>query len=209
MMNESEEFLDEEQKRFLKRHWKMTIVFAVIIAAAVAAAILVFLWFIDTAQTSGLVPSMLGEFTIGYLITLILHMIFWELALVASWVIVVVAAIYFLWYKQLPEEEQDITRGDRGRREEGDAFGFLVAVFWLIITWIEGRWDLAFEAWTLDVWVYSWISAFLWVLLIFGIPIAVYFFYWISQEMRGEGVSSGETVEEVSDEPEEVTDSTD
>ncbi|MFW9804755.1 MAG: hypothetical protein ACFFFC_19015, partial [Candidatus Thorarchaeota archaeon] len=95
MMNESEEFLDEEQKRFLKRHWKMTIVFAVIIAAAVAAAILVFLWFIDTAQTSGLVPSMLGEFTIGYLITLILHMIFWELALVASWVIVVVAAIYF------------------------------------------------------------------------------------------------------------------
>lgn len=208
-MNESEEFLDEEQKRFLKRHWKMTIVFAVIIAAAVAAAILVFLWFIDTAQTSGLVPSMLGEFTIGYLITLILHMIFWELALVASWVIVVVAAIYFLWYKQLPEEEQDITRGERGRREEGDAFGFLVAVFWLIITWIEGRWDLAFEAWTLDVWVYSWISAFLWVLLIFGIPIAVYFFYWISQEMRGEGVSSGETVEEVSDEPEEVTDSTD
>lgn len=209
MMNESEEFLDEKQKRFLKRHWKMTIVFAVIIAAAVAVAILVFLWFIDTAQTSGLVPSMLGEFTIGYLITLILHMIFWELALVASWVIVVVAAIYFLWYKQLPEEEQDITRGERGRREEGDAFGFLVAVFWLIITWIEGRWDLAFEAWTLDVWVYSWISAFLWVLLIFGIPIAVYFFYWISQEMRGEGVSSGETVEEVSDEPEEVTDSTD
>ncbi|MFX0056150.1 MAG: hypothetical protein ACFFAX_10065 [Promethearchaeota archaeon] len=202
MMNESEEFLDEKQKRFLKRHWKMTIVFAVIFAAAVAVAILVFLWFIDTAQTSGLVPSMLGEFTIGYLITFILHMIFWELALVASWVIVAVAAIYFLWYKQLPEEEQDITRGERGRREEGDAFGFLVAVFWLIITWIEGRWDLAFEAWTLDVWVYSWISAFLWVLLIFGIPIAVYFFWWVGQEMRGEGVSSGETAEEVADEPE-------
>jgi hypothetical protein len=209
MMNEHEEFLDEEQKIFLKRHWRMAIVFAVIIAAAIAVAILVFLWFIETAQATALVPSVLGEFTVGYLITFILHMVFWELVFVASWVIVVVAAIYFLWYKQLPEEEQDISREKRGRREEGDAFGFLVAVFWLIITWIEGRWNLAFEDWTLNVWVYSWISAFLWVLLIFGIPIAIYFFYWIGQEMRGEGVSSGEAAEEVADEPEETTDSTD
>ena len=209
MMNEREEFLDEGQKRFLKRHWRMTMVFAVIFAAAIAVAILVFLWFIDTAQATGLVPSVLGEFTIGYLITFLLHMIFWELAFVVSWVLVVVAAIYFLWYKQLPEEEQDIARGKRGRREEGDAFGFFVVVFWLIIVWVDGRWDLAFESWTLNNWVYSWIAAFLWVLLIFGIPIAIYFFYWISQEMRKEGGYSTGAVEEVIDEPEETTDSTD
>jgi hypothetical protein len=209
MMNEHEEFLDEEQKRFLRRHWKMAIVFAVLFAAALAAAILVFLWFIDTAQATDLVPSVLGEFTVGYLITFFLHMIFWELVLVVSWVLVVVAAIYFLWYKQLPEEEQDITRGERGRREEGDAFGFLVAVFWLIIVWIDNRWDLAFESWTLNDWVYSWIAALLWVLLIFGIPIAVYFFYWIGQEMRKEGGSSTGAVEEITDEPEETADSTD
>jgi hypothetical protein len=206
-MNEREELLNEEQKRFLKRHWRMTIVFAIIFAVAIAVAILVFLWFIDTAQTTGLLPSVLGEFTVGYFITFILHMIFWELVLVGSWVLVVVAAIYFLWYKQLPEEEQDITREKRGRREEGDAFGFIVAVFWLIIVWIDGRWNLAFESWTLNDWVYTWIAAFLWVLLIFGIPIAIYFFYWISQEMRREGGVSSKTADEAAVEPEGTTDS--
>ncbi|MFW9911649.1 MAG: hypothetical protein ACFFEU_04205, partial [Candidatus Thorarchaeota archaeon] len=160
-----------------------------------------------TAQATGLLPSVLGEFTVGYFITFILHMIFWELVLVGSWVLVVVAAIYFLWYKQLPEEEQDITREKRGRREEGDAFGFIVAVFWLIIVWIDGRWNLAFESWTLNDWVYSWIAAFLWVLLIFGIPIAIYFFYWISQEMRKEGGVSSKTADEAAVEPEGTTDS--
>ncbi|MHA2142459.1 MAG: hypothetical protein ACXADC_16640 [Candidatus Thorarchaeota archaeon] len=203
-MNTDEEFLDEEQKRFLKRHWKMAIVFAVVFAIAVAAALLVFLWVVADAQATALVPSVLGQFSIGSLITLILHVVFWELVLVVSWVVVIAAAVYFMWYKQLPEEEQDITRGDRGRREEGDAFGFLVAVFWLIITWIDGRWDLAFESWTLNDWVYSWIAALLWVFLIFGIPIAVYFFYWIGKEMKGEP----EAVRIVDEPSEEPTDST-
>ncbi|MHA2262675.1 MAG: hypothetical protein ACXAEN_09825 [Candidatus Thorarchaeota archaeon] len=44
MMNENEEILDEAQKRFLKRHWRMAIVFAVVFAAAVIVAIFVFLW---------------------------------------------------------------------------------------------------------------------------------------------------------------------
>ncbi|MFW9913566.1 MAG: hypothetical protein ACFFEU_13900, partial [Candidatus Thorarchaeota archaeon] len=71
-MNEREELLNEEQKRFLKRHWRMTIVFAIIFAVAIAVAILVFIWFIDTAQATGLLPSVLGEFTVGYFITFIL-----------------------------------------------------------------------------------------------------------------------------------------
>jgi hypothetical protein len=115
--------------------------------------------------------------------------IFWELVLVGSWVIVVAAAIFFLWYKQLPEEEQDITREKRGKREEGDAFGFFIALAWLIIIYVDDRWDLAFEDWTLNDWVYSWMAAVFWVLLIIGIPVAIYFFWWIGKEMKGESVS--------------------
>ncbi|MFX1441134.1 MAG: hypothetical protein ACFFFD_12885 [Promethearchaeota archaeon] len=185
MMNENEEFLDEEQKRFLKRHWRMTIVFAVVFAAAVIAAVLVLLWFIDTAQTSGLVPSVLGEFTVGYVITFFLHMIFWELLLVGSWVLVIVAVIIVKWYMKLPEEERD-GKPKRGRREEGDAFGFFIAIAWLIIIWIDGRWNLAFNSWTLNDWVFSWLAAVFWVLLIAGIPIAIFFLYWIRTEVQKE-----------------------
>lgn len=201
-MNADEEFLDEAEKRFLRKHWRMTIVFAAIFAVVVAAAILVFLWVVADAQATALVPAVLGEWTVGYLITFILHVIFWELVLVVSWTIVIAAAIYFLWYRQLPDEDR-MERRERGRREEGDAFGFFVAVFWLIIVWIDGRWDLAFESWTVNDWVYSWISAVFWVLLVFGIPIALGFLYWISQEMQKESGQSSVTVEEVADEPEE------
>ncbi|MFW9799597.1 MAG: hypothetical protein ACFFD9_04125 [Candidatus Thorarchaeota archaeon] len=202
-MNDDEELLSEVEKRFLRRHWRMTIVFAVVFVVAVIAALLVFLWVVGNAQTTGLVPALLGQWTVGYLITFILHVIFWELAFVVSWLIIVAAAIYFLWYKQLPEEER-AEWPKRGRREEGDAIGFFVAVFWLIIVWIDGRWDRAFEAWTLDEWVYSWIAAIFWVFLVFGIPVAIYFLWWISKEMKEEPQRSTETVEEVADEPSEV-----
>ena len=202
MMNANEEILDEAEKRFLRKHWRMAIVFAAFFAVVVAAAILVFLWVVADAQATGLVPATIGLWTVGYLITFILHVIFWELVLVISWVIVVLAAVYFLWYKQLPDEDR-IERPQRGRREEGDAFGFFVVIFWLIIVWIDGRWSLAFEAWTLNDWVFSWLAAVFWVLLVFGIPIALYFLYWISQEIQKEHEQPSETVEEAADEPTE------
>ncbi|MHA2603414.1 MAG: hypothetical protein AM324_014935 [Candidatus Thorarchaeota archaeon SMTZ1-83] len=161
-MNENEEFLDKEQKRFLKRHWKMTIVFAAVFVAAVVGAVLVFLWFIDTAQATGLLPSILGEFTVGYLVTFFLHVIFWELLLVASWVFVIILVIYFKWYMKLPEEER------------------------MDIIWIDGRWDLAFNSWTLNDWVFSWLWAVFWVMLIIGIPVMLYFLYWIRTEVQSE-----------------------
>ena len=45
-----------------------------------------------------------------------------------------------------------------------------IGLIWLIIVWIDGRWNLAFQAWTFNDWVYSWLAACLWALLIVGIP---------------------------------------
>ncbi len=184
-MGTDDELLDEQQKRFLKRHWKMTLVFAAVFAVAVSAAVIVLLWFVENAQATALLPSTLGEFTVGYLITFILHVIFWELLLVGSWVLVIVVVLYLKWYNMLPEEER-LGGPKRGSREEGDAIGFLIGVFWLIIIWTSGRWDLAFNAWTLTDWVISWLSAVGWVFVVFGIPIAVYFIYWIVKEREKE-----------------------
>jgi hypothetical protein len=184
-MSENEEFLDEDQKRFLKKYWKMAIVLAVLFIAAAIAAVLVFLWFTETAQASGLVPGVLGQFSISYLITFFLHLIFWELVLVGSWVLVIIAVIIFRWYMKLPEEDRT-RKSKRGRREEGDAIGFFITIIWLVITWIEGRWDLAFNSWTLNDWVFSWLSALFWVMLIIGIPVAIYFLYWIKTEVESE-----------------------
>ncbi len=190
---EEDEFLDEGQKKFIIKHWKVTIIAAVSFVGAAIVALAVLLWVVANAQLSGLVPSMIGEWTVGYFFTFIFNLIFWELAFVGSWLILIIAALFF-WYKKLPEEDR-AAWPQRGRREDSDAFGFFVMLAWLLITWIEGRWELAFQAWTLDVWVYSFVAAFLWVALIAGIPIAIYFIYWIIQE-----ISDKEVVTEPSEE---------
>ncbi|MHA1906672.1 MAG: hypothetical protein ACW98Y_05220 [Candidatus Thorarchaeota archaeon] len=184
-MNDSEEFLDEFEKRFLRRHWRMAIVFAVIIAAAVIVAIVVALWFLTTAQATALVPAMLGQWSIGHVILFCFHLLFWEILLVGSWLLVIVLVIIFQWYMKLPEEERR-ERPSRGRREESDAFGFLVTMTWLIVVWVDGNWNLAFESWTINDWVYSFLAAMLWDLLIFGIPIMLAFLWWIRKVMNEE-----------------------
>ncbi len=147
------------------------------IAAAAIAALFVFLWVVATAQATGLVPSRLGDWTVGYVLTFILNLILWELILVASWAIPVALAAFFLWYKKLPDEERRAyERGPRRSRSTGENGGvsFLIGLVWLGIVWIDGRWNLAFQDWTFHDLVYSWIEAGLVVLLIVGIPAMIY-----------------------------------
>lgn len=181
-MNTNEEKLDEEKRRFLLKHWKMTLTMAVIIIGAAIIAILVLLWVVNEAAT--LMPVSLGDWTVGYIVTFILHLIFWELVLVTTWAIPL-AAIMYWQFSKLPDA--DLWKPQRGRRESGEAIGFLVGIAWLIMLWIDGRWNQTFQVWTFTEWVYSWLIAAGWVLLIFGIPGVIILVLWlINTEMKKE-----------------------
>ena len=202
-MNTNEEQLDEEKRRFLLKHWKMTLVMAACIVAAVVVAVLVFLWVVN--ETAAVTPTSLGEWTVGYLVSFILQVIFWELLLVATWGIPLAAVLYWQFSK-LPDAELWKPKG--GRRESGDAFGFLIAIAWLIMIWVDGRWNQTFEVWTFTEWIYSWLTALGWVLLIFGIPAVIILVLWlVSREMKKDAEARTEAADEVVDEPsEESTD---
>ncbi|MFW9982023.1 MAG: hypothetical protein ACFFE3_08940, partial [Candidatus Thorarchaeota archaeon] len=163
-MSSEEEFLNEEEKRFLKKHWRMIFPMIILAVIAVVVAIFVFTWFVELAQTTDLVPDTIGLWSVGHVITFILHLLFWELLLVGSWVLVVFLIILIRWYMKLPEEDRE-GWPKRGRREESDAFGFLVGITWLIVVWLDGRWNLEFQAWTFDDWVYSFLAALTWDLI--------------------------------------------
>ena len=198
-MNDSEKQLDKEMRRFLLKNWKMTLVMAVCIVAAAVVALLVFLWVVNEAAL--VMPASLGDWTIGYLVTFVLHLIFWELLLVATWGIPLAAVLYWQFSK-LPDA--DVWKPKGGRRESGDAFGFLIAVAWLVMIWIDGRWDQTFQVWTFTEWVYSWLTALGWVLLIFGIPAVVIFVLWlVNREMKKEYKARTEAEDVVSDGPSE------
>jgi len=197
-MNTSKKQLDEMRKRFLLKYWKMTIVMAVSFVAAGIVGLFVFLSFTTNAIATGFVPVSLGQWTVGYLVTFASHLIFWEIVFVISWIIPISGG-FFYWYTKLPEEDKKGWKG-RGRREESDAIGFLIAVAWFIMLWLDGRWNLTLESWTFMDWIYSWLTAALWVFIIFGIPIVVLFTLWIVKKAMKEETED-EPKEETVDEP--------
>jgi hypothetical protein len=177
-------------KVFLRRHGKM---FGLFVAAAVAAVIcefIVFIWFVGEAQATGLVPSSLGSWTMGYCLTFILHLIFWEIVLVVIPVIIFIVAVYKLWWEKLPgAERKEYKRrklfGKSTRKTDaGEGISFLVTIFFIIKVYLDGNWNRPFASWDFDYLVYSWLTALMWVLIIFGIPILIGGLWWLNKERK-------------------------
>jgi drug/metabolite transporter superfamily protein YnfA len=177
-------------KKFLRTHWKMLVLFVGAASLAIAGALLVFLWFVGDAQVTSLVPATVGLWTIGYLVTFLLHLIFWEVLFIGIPVLITVAAIYFLWWKKIPDEERKEYRrrhlfGKRSRRTDGGgAISLLVNIVFIIKVYLDGNWNVPFATWTFDYLVYSYLWALLWILIIFGIPILLGGTWWIRREMK-------------------------
>jgi len=168
----------------------MLVLFVVAAILAIAGAILVFLWFVGDAQVTSLVPATVGLWTIGYLVTFLLHLIFWEVLFIGIPVIITVAAIYFLWWKKIPDEERKEYRrrhlfGKSSRRTDGGgAISLLVNIVFIIKVYLDGNWNVPFATWTFDYLVYSYLWALLWMLIIFGIPLLLGGTWWIRREMK-------------------------
>lgn len=173
-------------KGFVKEHWKMFLLFAIGAVLVIVGAILVLLWFVGQAQTDGLVPASLGLWTMGYLVTFLLNLIFWEVLLVGIPVIVA-AIIAWQWWKRLPMEARIGSRTFRSRSRQtggGNAFSLLVFIAFCIKISLDGNWNLAFSSWTLDYLVYSMLTALISVLIVFGVPIAIGLIWWVSRRRR-------------------------
>jgi hypothetical protein len=145
--------------------------------------ILVFLWFVGEAQSSGMVPMVLGLWTMGYLVTFLLNLLFWELLLVG--IPVALAAVAgWLWWRKLPLEERKEYRffSNRSRASNGgNAISLIVFIAFSIKVYIDGNWNVPFLTWTLDYLVNSVLTALAWILIIIGIPAALGLIWWISR----------------------------
>jgi hypothetical protein len=168
-------------KGFVKEHWKMFLLFAIGAILVIVGAILVLLWFVGQAQTTGLVPVSLGLWTMGYLVTFLLNLIFWEVLLIGIPLILAAIAVW-QWWKRSPMEIRNRSRSLRSRSRQtggGNFVSLLVFIAFCIKISLDGNWNLAFSAWTLDYLVYSMLTALIWVLIIFGIPIAIGVIWWV------------------------------
>jgi hypothetical protein len=60
----------------------------------------------------------------------------------------------------------------------------LFFVAFCIKVFVDGNWNVAFATWTLDYVVYSMLWILIWILIIFGIPVAIGVIWWIRHEMK-------------------------
>ncbi len=177
-------------KKFLRDHWRMLIVFVVGAILAFIGVIYVYLWFVGEAQLTGLVPETLGLWAMGHIIPFLLHLIFWEAPFIGIPVIIAATVTYFLWWKKLPDDERKEYRcghlfGKRSRRTDGEGgISFLIFIVFCIKVYLDGNWGVAVATWKFDYLVYSCITALIWVLIIFGIPILIGGTWWIHREMK-------------------------
>jgi hypothetical protein len=176
-------------KKFLSNHWKILIVFSIIAAILVIGAIYVYLWFVGEAQSTALVPTTLNLWSMGHIITFIIHLIFWELIFIGIPAAIVAAAAYGLWWKRIPEKERKEYKeknlfGKRSKRTDGEgAISFLIFIFFCIKVYLDGNWNVAIASWEFDYLVYSCLWALIWVLVIFGIPMLIGGLLWLNHEM--------------------------
>lgn len=170
----------------MRKHWKAVGIFVVACALALAGAVYVFLWFVKNAQSSGLVPATLGLWTMANCVTFILNAIFWELLLIGIPVVIGVLAGW-LWWRRLPDEERRgyHSFGRRSRATGGSGgVSLLFFIAFCIKVYLDGNWNVAIATWTLDYVVGSMVLILEWVLIIFGIPIAIGIIWWIRYETR-------------------------
>ncbi|KYK22900.1 hypothetical protein AYK24_08260 [Thermoplasmatales archaeon SG8-52-4] len=177
-------------KIFLSRHWKMMALFVVIAALVITSAVYVFLWFVQEAQVNNLVPITLNLWTIGDIVTFLIHLIFWLVIFIIIPVIVIIACIYILWWKKLPDKERKEYRhghlfGKRSRwTDGGGAVSLFINIVFIIKIYFDGNWDLPISTWKFDYLVYSYLWAIIWILVIFGIPIVIGATWWLRHEMK-------------------------
>ena len=182
---------DEEiWKKFLRKHWKMVILFAIGAIVALIGAIYVFLWFVENAQVTGLVPETLGLWTMNHLVTFLLHVIFWEVLYIGIPVIVSIAIIYFLWWKRLPDEEREeykrknLFGNDSHSTSGGQGLSLVIFIAFIIKVFRDGKWNVPLADWTFDYLVYSYLRALIWIVIIIGIPLAIGGIGWIIYTMK-------------------------
>ena len=173
-------------KKFLGKHWNIVAIFVAAGVLAFAGAVYVYLWFVGDAQATGLVPATMGLWSMGHLVSFILHAVFWEVLFIGVPAIIGAVAGW-QWWRRLPDEEKKeyhfFGKRSRTTRGGGGVSAFFFVAF-AIKVYVDGNWNVAIATWTLNYVVYSMLTILAWVLVIAGIPATIALIWWLHREIK-------------------------
>jgi hypothetical protein len=187
-MEEQKELEDDSWKKFVKNHLNMLIFWIVAAIVAAIGAVYVYQWFVADSQSTSLVPTILGQWSLSHTINFILYLAFWELIIIGI-PVAIVAILGWLWWKQIPSEERNgykfFGKGTKSERG-GGGFSFLFFVVFCLKVYIDGNLDIPISTWTLDYIVDSIITILFWGAIVVGIPAIIIGLLYLVNQARKE-----------------------
>ncbi|WP_455142907.1 hypothetical protein [Candidatus Hodarchaeum mangrovi] len=177
-------------KNLVIQYWYFVVIFGLIVIAAIIGFILILDWYINTNPIGGQGTWTFDQFSMGTVIELVIFLILWELVIVGlpTFIIggIIVAIIWYgIFAPDLKEEiklrvkKEEEYKKKYGRKSEGSGlFGFLMFIGVCIYIFLDGNWATEFGNLSFGYFVDAWITVFIWVLIIFGIPAVVIGTIW-------------------------------
>jgi len=173
----------------IKKHWKVLILFLVAIVILAIIAVNVLIWHIQTSPIGNYGKATFDQWSLDWIVRFIILLILWELLFVG-----LPAALFFglggyLWWQQLPADEKKMYKDQEKRthkkRNGGGGCGLLLFIAYCIYIAIDGNFYAAFGSQPYSYWVYSYLLTIGWLMIIFGIPMAIagllYLRYWLKK----------------------------
>ncbi len=184
MVEQSSVETGNDWNRFIRKHRVAFAVFIVAAVLAAAGAVYVFVWFVGNAQAVGLVPSALSQWSMGHMVTFMLHAIFWELVLIGI-PVAVGAIIGWQWYRRLPDKNVYKLSGKRSKSSgAGGGFSFFLFIVFAIKVYLDGNWGVPVASWTVDYVVGSMVTILIWIVAIAAIPAIAGLVWWLSRGIK-------------------------
>ena len=171
--------------KFLRKHLASICCFLAAAILAFAGAVYVFVWFTGNAQSTGLVPSTLGLWSMGNIVAVYsaCHLLgacpnrnscgyrcSRGLAMVEK-----------ICQKQ---KRKNITWKRSSQADAGGAISPLLFIAFALKVFVDGNWNVAISTYTLDYVVGSMVTILIWIVAIFAIPATIGIIWWIRHEMN-------------------------
>jgi hypothetical protein len=185
----------------IKQHWKILAIFIIACVVLAIGALLVLVWFIESSPLGGQGEWTFNDWTLNYIVGFMILIILWELLFIGVPAVLFFGVGGYLTWKRLPEEEKQEFK-EREKREKkkyeqpknvggGGGFSIFMFIAYCIVIAIDGNYNTRFGALDYSYFIYAWFFTFMWLLIIFGIPVAiiliiVYFTYWKKKSEKSE-----------------------